>query len=75
MWLLPVETGFEYSMKIFRVDDREEFIWTKLRSFCKEKDIAIKYAAPYIHEENGLTKQKWRRIVIMKDMMPINSGL
>ena len=43
--------------------------------FCEKRDILIKYAAPYMHKENGLVKQKWCTIIIIKDSMLISSKL
>ncbi len=62
-------------MKILRVDGGEEFISVKLRLFCEKRGITIRYAAPYIHEGNGLAERGWRTIVTMKDSMLIDSGL
>lgn len=56
-WLPYVEAKSEYSMKMFRADDREEFISSKLQYFCKKRGIAIRYVVPYIHEENGFAKR------------------
>lgn len=62
-------------MKILRADGGGEFISVKLRLFCRKRGIAIRYAAPYVHEENGLAERGWRTIVTMKDSMLIDSGL
>lgn len=47
----------------------------KLRDFCKEKGIQIRYATPYLHEENGIAERGWKTLVIMKDALLIDSGL
>lgn len=47
----------------------------KLRDFCKEKGIQIRYAIPYLHEENGIAERGWKTLVIMKDALLIDSGL
>lgn len=47
----------------------------KLKDICDRKDIIIKYAAPYMHEENGLAERGWRTVVTMKDSLLIDSGL
>lgn len=39
-------------MKILQIDSRRKFIFDKLRSFCKKRDITIRYVAPYIYEKN-----------------------
>lgn len=62
-------------MKALRADRGREFISTKLKDFCVKKSITIKYAAPYMHKKNGVAKQGWRTIVIMKDSLLIDSGL
>lgn len=62
-------------MKIVREDDAGKFILIKLRSFCNEKSIAIKYKAPYVYKKNGWIKQELRTIVTIKDLILINSRL
>lgn len=62
-------------MKILIVDSGEEFILHKLQIFHKKRDISIKYAVPYIYEENRLAKREWRTIITIKDLMLIDSGL
>lgn len=62
-------------MKTLRADGGGEFISVRLRLFCKKRGIAIRYAAPYVHEENGLAERGWRTIVTMKDAMLIDSSL
>ena len=57
MWLPRVEAESDCSMKVRQVDGGREFISAKLKSFCKKRDIVIRYAAPYMHEENELTKR------------------
>ena len=74
-WLPRVEAESGCAMKMLRADGGGEFISTKLRLFCEKRGIDIKYASPYIHEENGLAERGWRTIVIIKDSMLIDSGL
>lgn len=74
-WLPKAEAKSNCSMKALRADGGREFISIKLQSFCETRGIAIKYAAPYIHKENGLAERGWRTIVTMKDSMLIDSGL
>lgn len=62
-------------MKALRADGGGEFISAKLKDFCDKKGITIKYAAPYMHEENGIAERGWKTIVIMKDSLLIDSGL
>lgn len=75
VWLPRVEVESGCPMKVLRADGGGEFISVKLRLFCEKQGIAIKYAAPYVHEENGLAERGWRTIVTMKDSMLIDSGL
>ncbi len=74
-WLPRVEAESGCSMKLLRADGGGEFISKKLRSFCEKQGIVIRYAAPYVHEENGLTERGWTTIVTMKDLILIDSGL
>ncbi len=43
-------------MKILRVDGGGGFISVKLRLFFEKRGITIRYAAPYIYEENRLAE-------------------
>lgn len=45
-------------MKALCTDREKEFILTKVKDFCKKKDIIIKYTALYIYKENGVAEQK-----------------
>lgn len=45
------------------------------KEFCKERSIDLAYAAPYIHEENGLAERAWRTISTIKDTMLVVAGL
>ncbi len=74
-WLPRVEAESSCSMKVLRADGGGEFISIKLKSFCEKRGIVIKYAAPYVHEENRFAERGWRTIVTMKDSMLIDSGL
>lgn len=62
-------------METLHTDDGRECISIKLCLFCKKREIVIKYTAPYMQKENWLVKQRWKTIIIMKDMILINSGL
>lgn len=46
------------SIKALYIDRREEFIFAKLKNFCKKKDIKIKYVALYIYKENCIAKRE-----------------
>lgn len=56
-------------------DDKKQFILHKFWAFCEKRSISIKYAALYIYKENGLAEQKWYTIIIMNNLMFIDSGL
>lgn len=58
-----------------RTDGKGEFISAALQSFCQERGIKIGYAAPYMHEENGIAERYLRTLVQMKDLLLIDSGL
>lgn len=40
-------------MKALYADRGEEFISAKLKDFCKEKSIIIKYTISYMYEKNS----------------------
>lgn len=75
IWLPKVENECNRLMKALRVDGGGEFISAKLKDICDKKGITIKYAAPYIHEENGLAERGWQTVVTMKDSLLIDSDL
>lgn len=56
-WLPRIKTESGCSIKVFQADGGGEFISIKLRTFYKKQGIIIKYAAPYMHKENGLAKR------------------
>lgn len=62
-------------MQNLRADGGGELISIKLKMFCQDKGITIKYAAPYMHKENGIAKQGWKTIATMRDSLLIDSGL
>ena len=62
-------------MGALRTDRGGEFVSIKLRDFCKERGIQIRYTTPYLHEENGLVERGWRTLVTMKDALLIDSEL
>lgn len=53
----------------------ESLISIKLKTLCQERGITIRYAAPYMHEENGIAERGWRTIATTKDSLLIHSGL
>lgn len=75
IWLFRVENKSKCLLKTFCADGEEEFISIKFRVFCKNRGIALKYAAPYMHKENGLVERGWQTIVIIKDSLLLDSGL
>lgn len=75
IWLPCVETESNCKMGALQADGGEEFVSIKLKDFCKERGIQIRYATPYLHEENGLAEREWRTLVTMKDALLIDSKL
>lgn len=74
-WLPRVEAESSYKMKALRADGGGEFISNKLKEFCEGRGINIKYATPYLHEENGLAERGWKTLATMKDSLLIDSDL
>ncbi len=74
-WLSKIETKSGQLMKTLRADGGGEFISIKLKGFGDKKGIALKYAAPYMHEENGLAERSWRTIITIKNLLLLDSGL
>ena len=52
-----------------------EFINIALQSFCEEQRIKIGYAAPYMHDDNGIAEQYWRTLALIKNSLLIDSKL
>ncbi len=75
IWLLCVETESNCKMGALRAEGVGEFVSIKLRGFCKEREIQIRYANPYLHEENGLEERGCRTLVTMKDALLIDVEL
>ncbi len=75
IWLPCVETESNCTMGALRAYGEGEFVSIKLRDFCKERKIQIRYATPYLHKENGLAERGWRTLVTMKDELLIDSKL
>lgn len=59
IWLSRVENKSKCLLKTLRADGGGEFISIKLKVFCKNRGIALKYAAPYIHEKIVLVEREW----------------
>lgn len=74
-WLPRVEAKSDCFMKMLQADSGRGFISSKLQSFCEKWGIAIKYAASYVHEENGLAERGLRIIITIKDLILIDSDL
>lgn len=62
-------------MKLLQVEDGGEFIFNKLRFVCKKQGITIRYITSYVYKENEFIERDERIIVIMKDLILIDSGL
>ena len=75
IWLPRVENESKCTLKTLCPDGGGEFISIKLRVFCEKREIALKYGASYMHEENSLAERGWRTIVTMKDSLLLDSGL
>ncbi len=75
IWLPRVETESNWKISPLRADGGGEFMSIKLRDFCKEQEIQIRYATSYLHEENGLAERGWGTLVTMKDALLINGEL
>lgn len=74
-WLPRVETESKCKMGALRADGGGEFISINLKDFCKERGIQVRYATPYLHEENDLAERGWRTLVTIKDAILLDSGL
>ena len=75
VWLPKVENESNCTMKALYVDDERKFISIKLKTFSEKKGITFKYAAPYMHKENGLAERGWQIIIIIKDLLLLDSRL
>lgn len=75
LWLPRAESFSGCKLQQIRVDGGGEFISIAFRDFCKERSIDLAYAAPYMHEENGLAERAWRTISTMKDSMLVDANM
>lgn len=46
-------------MKTLYAHGKEEFISIKVRNFYNKNGIILKYAASYMHKENGIAERNW----------------
>lgn len=74
-WLLKAKNQFINFMKALYINKKREFILTKLKIFCKKKNIIIKYVLLYIYNENDIINRKYKIIVIIKNILLIDSSL
>lgn len=74
-WLPKVEAKSDCSIKVLQADGGRKFISAKLKFFCEKQGIVIKYAAPYMYKKNVLAEREWHTIIMMKDLMLIDSSL
>lgn len=74
-WVPQVESKAGCKLQSLRADGRGEFISIKLQNWCAGRGIKIKYAAPYMHEENGIAERGWKTIATMKNSLLLNSVL
>ena len=58
-----------------KIDIESEFILIKLKLYCQQWGIGIKYIILYLQQENSLTKREWKTFVTMKDILLIDSGI
>lgn len=58
IWFPKIENKSKYLLKTLCVNEKREFISIKLKVFRKNKEIALKYVAPYMHKENSFAKKK-----------------
>ena len=75
IWLPRVGNESKCTLKTLRADGKSEFISIQLRVFFEKREIVLKYATLYMHEENGLAERGWRTTVTMKDSLLLDSGL
>ena len=75
IWFPRLENKSKCSLKTLCADGGGEFIFIKLRVFCKNRRIALKYVAPYIYKKNKIAEKRWQTIVIMKDSLLLDSRL
>lgn len=75
VWLQKVENKSKMTMKSLCANGGGEFILAKLKEFCETRGITIKYAAPYMHKENGLAERGLKTVMTMKDALLVDSAL
>ena len=74
VWL-PRAEAYGNKFDCLWTDDGGEFISAALQSFYEKWGIKIGYAAPYMHEQNGIAEQYGRTLAQMKNSLFIYSKL
>lgn len=62
-------------MKVLKANGKGKFILIKLKQYCQQRGIAIKYITLYLNKQNSFAKKGWKILVIMKNSLLINIGL
>ena len=75
LWFSCIEETSKEKVGCLQIDGEGKFISILLQDFCKERSLIISYVVPYINEENGIAKQCWKTLAIIKNIILINSGL
>lgn len=57
IWLSKIENKSGEIIKALCADKKGEFIFIKLKNFCKKRSIVVKFTTSYIYEKNGLVKR------------------
>lgn len=74
LWLLREEAN-RSKLDYLQMDSRGEFISIAFQSFFQKRRTKIRYAVPYMHEDNGIMEQCYRTLELIKDSLLIDSGL
>lgn len=75
IWLPNIEVEVRYSIKTLRADKKDKFISVKLKAYCQQCNIGMKYTTLYLYKKNNLAKRRQKIVIMIKNSLLIDSGL
>lgn len=57
IWLSGIGVEIRCLMKALKIDEKDKFILIKLKIYCQQRGITIKYMTLYLHKEYSLAKK------------------
>ena len=70
-----LQTQFQKTVKIFRSDNRTEFVNTRFKNFVNEKGIIHQTSCIYTPQQNGVVERKHRHLLNVARALMFQSGI